>query len=331
MRKPHTSTAPLKAKLEKSDYFYNENHDFADKEQQQWVDFSVDATIKTVQLLRNRGPSSKLKTLLLALGKVRFEFAKKVQHIDLKGDNSFGVWRQNNSDTIFGAAAKGEKDRAKGITEISIKAEFVSTPVYVHQELYKHVEENLALTDTLSPAHRKKNLVSDMTNQILIHFMKRRGITLLPIEVFETAKFEQYTFQTTNLSKTVFALTTFYRITNLCPFVIMLEHPHSRIANMLLDIAAQPLYQGSIEGPGSNSVQSSRIQLETTAKFAWYCFQLMPFVRGSAGILQILIAALLINNNIEPKRYSGIRLDIDALSLSQNLFVERFCKDYAFY
>jgi len=321
----------LRTHLQESGYFANENHDFIDKNQQQWVDFCISATLQTLSDIQQARTDITLRETLSRLGRGRNEFAEKVQHVDLKGGNSFGAWRESNSPTIAGAAAKAERQQAKGETQLNIEVGFVSTPIYTHQVLYKHVEENLALTEKHRPQDLVKTQVSAMTNQILVHFMKRRGITLKPIEKFETATFEQNTFHASHGSNTRFALTSFYRITNISPFVIMLEHPHSKIANMLLNLSAEPLFQQCVEaatGEGKQSKHSKHTQLENIAQLAWYCFQIMPFIRGSAGVLQILIASLLVLNGIELKSFSGIRLDIDALSLSKSLFTDRFVQDY---
>lgn len=327
MKFSNSSDEHLDSLLQESHYFSNHNHDFTDKNQQQWVNFSVATTLETFKYLRKNTGLPDLRKLLTTLGKQRFKYANEVQHVDLNGGNSFGVWRNNDAPTLAGAAAKAERQRKQGQTQLDIQVGFVSTPIYMHQELYKHVQDNLSLTDTLRPQDRVKEPISEMANNILIHFMKRRGITLKSIEVFDTALFEQFIFHKSNQSKTRYALTSFYRITNISPFVIMLEHPHSKISNMLINTLAQPALRTCLE-PSSSKETAEKTQLENVAKFAWICFQIMPFRRGSAGIMQMLIAALLLHHGIEPRRYSGVRLDIDALSLSETLFCERFLNDY---
>ena len=49
----------------------------------------------------------------------------------------------------------------------------------------------------------------------------------------------------------------------------------------------------------------------------------MPFERGSASIFLILACSLLQAARIAPVPYSGGRLDIDAISLTKQLFIKK--------
>ena len=184
---------------------------------------------------------------------------------------------------------------------------------------FEQIKENLELNMVLDPDSIRINNMDDRENGLLLDYLKQnKKFNVKPDSFYDIATFKKYSFIDMSYKDTEHFLTSFYFTANTIPYFFIADHPQPEFISALLNNKLNAIFSDCL-----NQDYSSIKKLTSTAELIWYCHQLMPFKRGTASILKILAASLLIQNGNSIKPYNGSRLDIDALSLSKKTIYKK--------
>ena len=101
-----------------------------------------------------------------------------------------------------------------------------------------------------------------------------------------------------------------------------MEHPHPKVVFSRLSGDLEQRFAELVKSEDPSSF------LPGVAALSWYCNHMMPLERGSAAVMMLFTASLLLSKGIDPRPYPHPRLDIDAMSLPREDFVRRFVDAY---
>ncbi len=314
-------------------FFRVKQHDFPKTEQQQWSDFAVTTANNCANILRVTAAGSadvSLLDLLELIARERNAFAKTQPELNEAKRADFGRWRDGVYDrtvdqgrqVVLRRSALNAALQRAGYPPVSVDLDVRASLTMYEQvhPLFQGVVDNLERCAKEDPGAVSVTDVNSTSHEIVSNVIRNK-LTISPANFFDVAKFHKYQlFDDTTQSR---PFTNFFVLSYPQPtFFVIMEHPTPRKVSQMMFGDMNERFKRLL------TLREDTGYLAALADFGWYCHQLMPFERGSASIFLILTAALLSLGNVPFKPYHGNRLDIDAISLTRELFGRKFIDSF---
>jgi hypothetical protein len=302
------------------------HHSFTGTDQTAWIEFAT----RTAQLAKNILCSSNadisLIELLQILAQERVKFALEQPGLAEGKARKFGQWRND----IYGVSAdkaaismRRRKRLNRALVDdghaplgFDINISICQTFYVKENPLFSGIIQNIIMCEQEDSENIIVQEVDQGAREVISNLIKTK-INIKPLSFFDKVEYKKYTLIHKNETANIF--TRFYIVGNLeAAFFVLIEHPRANLVCSLLKAEVNDAFQALFK------LKNNKILfLEMLGTFLWYCHQLMPFERGSASIFLMLTSAMLQSADIQPKCYPGNRLDIDALSLTKDLFTQK--------
>ncbi len=302
-------------------------HSFKDYDQSVWISHCLKEVDQALLVLTRAGAAMPLLELLNLIASGRAAFAAQQGHCSVSGEPEFGVLRSGTYDRSIREAANYYRHvlkvgRMLGDHAPEVQLTFTaSTSLFRHQDaLFEPLIQNLSEAIKSGSGIEEMGLISRHAN-FLINERLKLLVQIEPEGFFDKARYAE--LRILRKPDSSVGLSSFYLVQGMSLPFVLVEHPTPRQVAECLQGDANELYVRAM------AEQDSSTYLALVSELVWLVCQLMPYLRGSAAIASVLTAALLLAGDISPKKYSGTRLDLDALSLPMAMFRKRFLADYA--
>ncbi len=314
------------------DFFSVDPSAFSAIPNESWLAFATQTAREIAVVIPAMKDKVALLSILGLIGERRADFARQFQDESIDGAvGKFGVLRDGAYDMRFAQAAaklssldavKGQlSKRGLDPNQINYQIRTATTLFVSESQLNRDIFKNLEASAAVGAGVRTGEVVDAQLTEMLSEHVKTR-IKISPSDFFSRVRYSQFAFQDLDDRSGQTELTRFYVPLRTRDAFILAEHPTPLTVASILTDRAQAAFEKIIELRGKPDY------LGAVARLLWLCFQLMPYRRGSASIITIFGAALLLSASVEPRRHKGARLDVDAMSLPRELFVENFLSAY---
>jgi len=307
-----------------SGFFSAPASQFEDFDQNIWLNFATFATNITLEHFQANLTQLSIYDVLTLIGKLRFDLSE-IQNHQVKNNNLFGAWRNNETGSNFLSLKNAIKKNRQLETNSSFDVKTFHDFYSKSSSFFDDIKSNLETSRSLDNRGIRVRKPSTLESKLIIDFLKQNeGFKVTPETFYEVATFVNFAFIDTGPNDSEQVFTSYYFTDNLKPYFLISDHPQPDFFKAFIKDRLDLIFLDCI-----NPAVPGQEKLHCIAELVWFGHQLMPFQRGTASVFLILTAALLIHNSIAVKPYPGVRLDIDALSLSKKLFVQKFIENYA--